>query len=255
MNKFLILIESFRILKNWYILPLVYFKIYKKPNYILNLKNGLKIKLRNNSTDIFVFTNIWIIKEYTKIFSFSNETVIDVGAHIGIFSLYAWKNNVKRIFAYEPIKENWDLFKENMMLNNINNVKCENIAVYDSRQEVEICFNQDFAAHSIIKKEGEIRKVKSIPLKKIFDEEPIQKCDILKLDCEGSEYKILGELPDEYFHKIKKICLEYHIFNKEKNLLEELNEKLERLGFSIELIPNYEDMGMLYATSSKNSEK
>ena len=49
--------------------------------------------------------------------------------------------------------------------------------------------------------------VESISLKKIFDENKINKCNFLKLDCEGAEFKILESLPNEYFNKINKIVL------------------------------------------------
>ena len=77
----------------------------------------------------------------------------------------------------------------------------------------------------------------------------------MKLDCEGSEYKILDALPESYFKKINKLCLEYHIFNNEKNRLEKLVEKLEKLNFSVEINTTHEKMGMLYATIRENPEK
>ena len=92
-------------------------------------------------------------------------------------------------------------------------------------------------------------------MKKIFDEKHIEKCDILKLDCEGSEYKILDELPNEYYKKISKICLEYHIFNNDENSLEILIEKFKKLHFSVEVSVTHEKMGMLYAIRNKNPEK
>ena len=167
MNRVLILLQSIQIVKNWYMLPLVYFKIFRKEHYILKLRNGKKIKLRNNSTDIHIFTNIWIIEEYSQIGDKKNNVIIDIGAHIGLFSIYALKYNPKEIIAFEPIKENYNLFKENILLNKIKNIKCYNVAVSDEKSEVEIYFNQDFAAHSLIKKDGHYRKVKSKSLKNI----------------------------------------------------------------------------------------
>ena len=39
-----------------------------------------------------------------------NDVVVDVGAHIGLFALYASQfcNNGK-IYSFEPVKENYDL--------------------------------------------------------------------------------------------------------------------------------------------------
>ena len=247
MNRLLILLKSIQIIKNWYILPLVYFKIFRKKYYILKLKNGKKIKLRNNSTDIHTFTNIWIIEEYLQIENEKNRIIIDIGAHIGLFSIYALKFNPKEIIAFEPIKENYDLLKENILLNKIENIKCHNIAISDKISDVEIYVNEDFAAHSLIKKEGQPRKVKSISLKNIFDENKISECDILKLDCEGSEYLIFEALPDNYYNKIKKIIMEYHIFDSDYKHLEKLKNNLEKMNFILKINPTNKNMGMLYA--------
>ncbi len=247
MNRLLILLKSIQIVKNWYILPLVYFKIFRKKYYILNLKNGKKIKLRNNSTDIHTFTNIWIIEEYLQIGNQKNKVIIDIGAHIGLFSIYAQRCNPKKIIAFEPIKENYNLLKENILLNKIENIKCYNVAISDKTSEVEIYFNQDFAAHSLIKKEGHSRKVKSMSLENIFNENKISECDILKLDCEGSEYLIFETLPDNYYNKIKKIIMEYHIFDSDYKHLEKLKNKLEKMNFILKTNSTNEYMGMLYA--------
>jgi hypothetical protein len=37
------------------------------------------------------------------------------------------------------------------------------------------------------------------------------------MDCEGAEYEILYNLPQNYFNKIKKIRLEYHNHNNNIN--------------------------------------
>ena len=251
MNRFLILLKSVKIVKNWYIIPLVYFHIYKNEYYILKLKNGLKIKLRTYSTDIHAFVNIWVIQEYSKNFDGNEEIIIDIGGHIGLFSIYALRSNPKKIIAFEPIKENFNLFNENIALNKIENIKCYNMAVYDSSEEIEIYFNQDFAAHSLIKKNGSSRKIKSISLKKIFDEQKITKCDILKLDCEGAEYKIFEELPNEYFKKIEKISMEFHVFNNEYELIEKLKKRIIEMKFLIEIQQTNDEMGMLYAKVMK----
>ncbi len=228
-------------------LPLVYFKIFRKKHYILKLRNGKKIKLRNNSSDIHIFTNIWIVEEYSQIGDKKNGIIVDIGAHIGLFSIYALKCNPKEIIAFEPIKENYDLFKENILLNEIKNIKCYNVAVSDEKLEVEIYFNKDFAAHSLINKDGYSRKVKSRSLKNIFDENKIDECDILKLDCEGSEYVIFETLPDNYYNKIKKIIMEYHIIDSNFKHLENLKNKLEEMNFVLKTNSTNEYMGMLYA--------
>jgi len=43
-----------------------------------------------------------------------------------------------------------------------------------------------------------------------MEENGIDKIDFLKMDCEGSEYKILDNLPKDIFNRIITISLEFH---------------------------------------------
>ena len=84
MNKIGFFIESCKLIKNWYNIPFVYYKIIKEKYFIINLRNNLKCKIRIKSTDLQAFANVWLNKEYEEIGFFieSDETVIDSGAHI-----------------------------------------------------------------------------------------------------------------------------------------------------------------------------
>ena len=45
--------------------------------------------------------------------------VIDLGAHIGVFSVYAALYGAEKVYAYEPLKENYDLLVKNIAVNNL----------------------------------------------------------------------------------------------------------------------------------------
>jgi hypothetical protein len=110
MSKLSIFLKIIQVVKNWQIVLLVYFGLYKKEFFYLNLKNGLKIKLRTKSTDLQAFANVWILKEYeVKGFEIlQNEIIIDIGGHIGLFSLYAsLKNPDGKIISIEPHPQNF----------------------------------------------------------------------------------------------------------------------------------------------------
>ena len=64
-SKVRILVRSWKILKNWYLYPLVYFKLTKKDYVIFETRSGLKIKIRVNSTDLMALTHVWMIQEYS----------------------------------------------------------------------------------------------------------------------------------------------------------------------------------------------
>ena len=99
--------KSIKIIENWREVISIYFNKKKEKFSILKTRNGLKIKLRNNSTDIQAFANVWLLEEYKKekFISKENDTVIDIGAHIGLYAMYISQTNKNvKIFSYEPVK-------------------------------------------------------------------------------------------------------------------------------------------------------
>ena len=67
----------------------MYYKLINDEYVIFETKTDLKIKIRTNSTDLMALTNVWMTNEY-DIENFQiaeNDTIIDIGAHIGLFSL------------------------------------------------------------------------------------------------------------------------------------------------------------------------
>jgi len=243
-------LKAINFLKNWKDFFLLYLGM-SSDNTILNLKNNLKIKLRKNSTDVQAFANIWLLEEYRKkgFEIHSNDIIIDIGAHIGLFSLYAshfCKNG--KIFSYEPVKENFDLLCQNIQLNNLQNILVFQKAVSAMSGEIRMNLNiDDDAAHSIIKKSQKSVTVNSISLKEIFDENEIDTCNLVKFDCEGAEYQILNALPNEYFSKIEKIVMECHIIDKNFNDFENLKSKLT-LNFNVEARKTTDDYLLLFAS-------
>lgn len=243
-------LKAVKILDNWYVYPLIYFRMLKS-NPILSLKNGIKMKIRVNSTDVQAFTNVWIFEEYKPQISVVTEysVVIDIGAHIGLFSLYVsqlCENG--SIFCFEPIKENYDLLSFNINLNKIKNIKSFQKAVTDKPGVVRIFLSSDAAAHSIFLKGSSYQESESTSLKEILDSNKIENCDLLKMDCEGSEYMILNSLPDEYFDRIQNIAMEYHLVAEKPELIQDLAKKLTVLNYKVIIKKNTEEYGLLFAT-------
>ena len=63
-SKVRIFTRSWNVLKNWYVYPLVYFNLTKKPHVIFETKSGIKLKIRTRTTDLMALTNVWLIQEY-----------------------------------------------------------------------------------------------------------------------------------------------------------------------------------------------
>ena len=250
-TKLQIFLDSRKVFKNWYSYPKVYFKLLKDEYVIFETKNNLKIKIRVNSTDLMALTNVWMINEYEieKFKINKNDIIIDVGAHIGLFSLLASKSCFAgKIFSYEPINENFEMLMQNIKSNKLKNIVPFNLAVSKNTSNVKLFLDKDESAHSIFQKNTSYVTVESISLQKIFDDNDINFCKILKLDCEGAEYEIIDSLPDKYFEKIQNMIIEYHLADSKPELGKDLISKIKNAGFQITIRPHHNDMGLLIAT-------
>ena len=249
-KKLQIFLESRKIFKNWHIYPKVYFKLSKEEFSIFETKEGMKIKIRRDSTDLMALTNVWLINEYNmESFGIAkNDIIIDIGSHVGLFSLLASKFCTEgKIFSYEPIKDNFECFNSNIKLNQIKHIFPFYLAVSSDSSKLDIFLNDDQSGHSIFSQNNKKISVDSISLKEIFDKNNIETCKLLKLDCEGSEYSIIDALPIEYFKRVENIVIEYHLADSKPEYAEKLIDKIKNAGFQIETKPHYNDMGFLIA--------
>ena len=249
-SKLQIFLNSRKIFKNWHIYPKVYYKLINDTFVIFRTKTDLRIKIRVRSTDLMTLTNVWMVNEYDiEDFEINvNDTVIDIGAHIGLFSLLVSQRcKTGKILSFEPVRENFDLLVSNLKLNHIENVLPFNMAVSKNSGKLNLFLNDDQSAHSIFPKSSESISVESTSLQKIFEENKISSCKLLKLDCEGAEYEIIDSLPSEYLNKIQNIVMEYHSADTKPELAKNLMLKIKNAGFKIQTRPHYDDMGFLIA--------
>ena len=81
---------------------------------VYTLRNGIELETRE-TVDTATIGVVFLRREYGPIGS--NWTVIDVGANIGVFTLYAAATG-GRVYAYEPMPENYELLLRNLKRNN-----------------------------------------------------------------------------------------------------------------------------------------
>jgi len=223
-----------------------------------------KIKLLNKEVSInvisdadnSVFEEIFRDRDYNvlddKIKS-AKSLIIDVGAHIGCFSIYvAVLNPNIRVLAFEPDENNYKLLKENLQLNTTKNIQPKNLAVAGKEEIRTLNISEDSHNHSFYnaeKKVGE-KKIQTTTIQKILKNHP--KVDLIKIDCEGAEFEILRNLTEEEFLKIGSIYIEFHEFNEGMNRLE-LKSILEKNGFQTRISASRYDgrFGFIFAENKK----
>ena len=100
-----------------------------------------------------------------------NGFFIDGGGYIGDTTLILNKLNPKKIYSFEPIKNNLHLFKKTIALNNIHNVELIQKAIGDKKQILRI---NDCGPGSNIINKGNI-KIEAISIDEFKKERKIKK--------------------------------------------------------------------------------
>jgi len=221
-RKFILIFLVILKLENWFEYFLDLFKITKNKSIIYKIRDGSKYYARTNTADRGIVNSVVLEDEYRikNLDLKDSSTIIDIGGQNGYFSVYASKN-VKKIFVYEPVLENYKNILKNIELNKLEDkIIPFNLAVSDKKGKIKIYLSKENSGnHSIYGSGDEYIEAQSITVQDIFENNNIEKCDLLKIDIEGGEYNIFYNLSDKYFEKIKNICMECHEINKiDKNL-------------------------------------
>ena len=108
-GKIVLLLRTLYLYKSWPLILSSSFGFFKKWPSICHLRNGIKYHVKDES-DIHVIKEIWTFKQYDRFIKniTDHSTVVDIGAHIGVFSVMAAKQagNV-RVFSFEPLPNNF----------------------------------------------------------------------------------------------------------------------------------------------------
>lgn len=220
------------------------FSIFVKVDNLPSIKDKDKLNvLKSYKYDSFeqgsglpIF-EIFLNKEYENeiIKIQEGDIVFDIGANIGIFSLYSLYNSAKEVHSFEPGEKQFEAIKNNLS-KNFNNIYVNNLAVTNTKGTTKFYINDSSVTNSTFSKTSDkYIEVKTIDIKSYVIENSIPKIDYLKIDCEGGEYEIIESLDEDFLkEKINKICLEYHIFEEKDELkLKQLISKLQICNFTI----------------------
>lgn len=160
-----------------------------------------------------------------------DDVVVDIGANVGMVSIYlALKNPHIEIYAYEPVPENFQNLTQNLLLNDVKNVKPFNLAVGAVRGTLPMIAHMKSntgGATSYLRNmhlpEHQNFLVRVTTLNEVFETHPILRCRLLKIDAEGAEYDILYNFT--HWSRLEYLSAEFHI----NDLLRERNFSPEAL--------------------------
>lgn len=167
-----------------------------------------------------------------------DDTVLDVGAHIGGFTILAATLVPDgSVLAVEPCRESYELLVRNVELNRLTNVKAERLALSDHRGKTRLHHSDNGSwGHTIIKPLGdEGESAPSNTLAGLLSQHSTASIDLVKFNCEGAEFPILLGASTETLRRLRQMVIFYHADLVEGlYALVDLEDRLESAGFELE---------------------
>ncbi|MBB3114183.1 FkbM family methyltransferase [Paenibacillus phyllosphaerae] len=246
------------------------------------LPNGLEIYQNNEGETEFLYNEIFRKEMYFKhgITLPEHATVMDVGANIGIFTLFVnSKSDTCTVYAFEPLPPTYDILTMNT--GQLPNVTVVNCGLSNANKEADFAYfptmstdsvqlkyrenhDQDlrygllnhyrdefadpktlnrFVDHLMAPKllNEQIFRCKLTTISELMRNYALNQVDLLKIDVEKSEFEVLEGIAAEDWGKISQIVMEVHGLNEEQ--IARLEQIFHTNGFDC-LIDYYDDLNI-----------
>tara|TARA_R110001599_G_C12253726_1_gene659852 strand:- start:1108 stop:1854 length:747 start_codon:yes stop_codon:yes gene_type:complete len=172
--------------------------------------------LRNNSSDVPTFRQIFIDNEYNFNVTKPPEVLIDAGANIGLASIYfSNKYPNAQIISIEPEESNFQLLKSNTA--SYKNIIPIQAALWSENGKVNLLDpglghwgfmtgSTNTAGNSF---GSQCHEVKSVTVDRIIEDYGLDNIDILKIDIEGAEKEVFRDT-SAWILKVNSLIIELH---------------------------------------------
>jgi len=124
--------------------------------------------------------------------SFTDGQFVDIGANIGLYSLYcAEKHPDMAVLAFEPFLKNYERLVENYQLNGFNNIIAANVAIGNRNGLLKLRHVNEkvgSSGHQVNDCDGVSCACATLDAFKILSKFPLH---YIKIDTDGNEYDII----------------------------------------------------------------
>jgi FkbM family methyltransferase len=232
----------------------------------VRLREGRPLRVRRDCQDFHIFHRVWLRDEYRLdgVRPGSWSCVVDLGANVGYFATRAARL-AERVICYEPVPDNFSLLERN--LEGRANVECVRAAASDKAGTLRI-YRPDSpgltAVHSAFPEMGghmteSYDEAPCIPLDELFARHRVERCDLLKVDVEGSEYAILYGAADPTLARVERVYGEYHDVGADdpRTRIGAFADFLRGHGFAVEVEPKggKTNQGMFWAARAPAAQR
>lgn len=200
-------------------------QLFLHKTVIVNLTPEMKCVCHPDSSfgSLIIYTKLPEYEEMNFIYSFfkKGDTFLDVGANIGAHTLMAAsKIKTGKIFSFEPSLKALKYLKENIKINKLTKVVTIIDKVVSNKDGFEkFMFGKHSEIDRIEENEDKLHRIKTIPsitLDKFLNKYKINYVDLIKIDVEGAELKVLEGLKN-YLSKGKVGLIIFEINSNSKN--------------------------------------
>lgn len=228
----------------------------------MQLPNGLVVHYLDQAELSALYDEIFVRGAYMKHLSNlrDGDVVLDVGANIGLFSLYAAQQaKGLTIHAFEPIPRVAELLEQNLRAHGVN-ATVHRCAVSDGEGEVTFMYyptyslmsglhtdpvndeaisrtclsNMGLGEHADAMLAGRFARdtirTERRTLSKVIRDYGISEIGLLKVDAERAEHEVLAGLSDTDWSKIRQLVVEVHDIGRR---VDAIRAELERRGYEI----------------------
>lgn len=235
--------------------------IFEQNGYNLSIADE-KVHIIGNGVDIIgnAVNTFWtaddvLCKGDYDFYSNDKYIMIDIGLNIGLTSLsLARKDNIVKIFGYEPFILTFKQAEENLKRNPelAKKIQIFNYGLGDKNEIIDINYNPDrpgamSSVKNVFKDSQEIEKIEIKKASSVLEKIILEKGNLsifLKIDCEGAEKDILKDLDlTKLLEKVDLIIMEWH-FKWPDELIQVL-EKNNFIFFNKEILKN--ELGFIRA--------
>ena len=206
------------------------------------LPNGMAIVCQNAEVADFLYEEIFLDNTYLRhgVVLGDNACVFDVGAHVGMFSMFVGNGHPQRsVYAFEPTPTSFRLLELNAALYSTN-IRPMNCGLSSQRQQVEFVYYPNaplmsgryadaaddsrviasFLSNQIglsedtgdapaaLQAERHLCELRTVS--DVIDEHGIERIDLLKIDVEKSELDVMEGIRAEHWPRVRQVVVEVH---------------------------------------------
>jgi FkbM family methyltransferase len=172
----------------------------------------------------------------------SGEVLVDIGANVGMYTIWAAKTRGARVFAFEPESQNYALLQKNIVINGLGALVTAYCAALTDEEAFSVLYLSDFMLggschtfgaaqdhHLQQRTAGYTQGCYSTTLDRLVDRGTLPVPDHIKVDVDGLEHKVFAgcrrTLADP---KVKSVLVEINTGLAEHR---RIIDDMARLGF------------------------